>query len=109
MRLAAETRRILAQYRWPGNVLELVSVLERAVVLTSGDTIAPSDLPERLLRPAAGGSPTEAPSPILTLEAVEREHIQVAIAQCGTLEEAAVRLGIDPATLWRKRKRYGLS
>jgi len=109
MRLAAETRRILAQYRWPGNVLELVSVLERAVVLTCGDTIAPSDLPERLLRPAAGGSPTEAAPPILTLEAVEREHIQVAIAQCGTLEEAAVRLGIDPATLWRKRKRYGLS
>jgi len=109
LRLASETRRILAQYRWPGNVLELVSVLERAVVLTSGDTIAPADLPERLLRAAPGTSPTEAQPPILTLEEVERQHIRVAIAQCGTLEEAAVRLGIDPATLWRKRKRYGLS
>ena len=108
MRLAPETRRILAHYRWPGNVLELVSVLERAVVLTSGDTITASHLPERLLTPTTVVS-AEAPSPVLTLEEVERHHIKLAIAQCGTLEEAAVRLGIDPATLWRKRKRYGLS
>lgn len=108
MRLAPETRRILAHYRWPGNVLELFSVLERAVVLTSGDTITASHLPERLLTPARVVS-TEAPSPLLTLEEMERHQIKLAIAQCGTLEEAAVRLGIDPATLWRKRKRYGLS
>ena len=109
MRLAPETRRILAYYRWPGNVLELLSVLERAVVLTSGDTITASDLPERLLTTAPAASAAEAPPPIVTLEEVERQHIKLAIAHCGTLEEAAVRLGIDPATLWRKRKRYGLS
>ena len=108
IRLAPEVRRLLALYRWPGNVRELFSVLERALVLASGDTISASDLPERLLTPAPVVS-AEAPSPIFTLEEVEQRHIQLALAQCGTLEEAAARLGIDPATLWRKRKRYGLS
>ncbi len=109
MRLARATRRILASYRWPGNVLELLSVLEGAVVLTSGDTITPSDLPERLLTAVPTASAAEVPPPILTLDEVERQQIKLAIAQCGTLEEAAVRLGINAATLWRKRKRYGLA
>ena len=42
------------------------------------------------------------------LEEVERRHVQQVLASSGTLEEAAARLGIDPTTLWRKRKRWGL-
>ena len=108
MRLAPDAARILAHYRWPGNVLELFSVLERAVVLATGDTITANDLPQRLLAPAPTGLSEPLP-PLLTLEEMERHYIQLAIAQCTTLDEAATRLGIDPATLWRKRKRYGLS
>ena len=108
MRLAPDAARLLTHYRWPGNVLELLSVLERAVVLAAGDTIAANDLPERLLAPAPAGL-SEPLAPLLALEEVERHYIQLAIAQCSTLDEAATRLGIDPATLWRKRKRYGLS
>jgi len=39
---------------------------------------------------------------------LEKEHIQKVILQSPSLEEAARVLGIDPATLWRKRKKYSL-
>ena len=44
----------------------------------------------------------------MTLDEVEAEHIRQVLATTATLEEAAAVLGIDPSTLYRKRKRYGL-
>lgn len=44
-----------------------------------------------------------------TLEDVERAHVQRALATAGTYEKAAELLGINLSTLWRKRKRWGLS
>ena len=43
----------------------------------------------------------------VTLEALENEHIRRVIGQTKTMEEAAQVLGIDPATLYRKRKKLG--
>ncbi len=96
----------LAAYAWPGNVRELVNALERAVVLARGDTIRAEDLPDRLLAPPA--SPSAAAKAELSLEELKRRHIQSVLADSATLEEAAARLGINPTTLWRQRKRYGL-
>jgi two-component system, NtrC family, response regulator AlgB len=98
--VAAEVRRLLAQYSWPGNVRELVAVLERAVALSGGEVITTADLPPHLLTPR----PTPAPA----LQELERRHVVRAIAECPTLEAAAARLGVNPSTLWRKRKRLGL-
>ena len=42
-----------------------------------------------------------------TAEEVEREHILRVLARAATQEEAARILGLDPSTLWRKRKKYG--
>ena len=42
------------------------------------------------------------------VDLTEREHIQQVLADSTTLEEAAAHLGINPTTLWRKRRRYGL-
>jgi len=44
----------------------------------------------------------------LSLKEIERRHIEHVVADSETLVEAATRLGIDTATLWRKRKRYGM-
>ncbi len=107
LHLAAEARQAIAAYSWPGNVRELLNALERAVVLSRGDTIRPEDLPDQLLAPATAVI-AESRGGAVSLEDMERQHIQQVLAEAATLEEAAARLGINPTTLWRKRKRYGL-
>jgi NtrC-family two-component system response regulator AlgB len=94
----------MQRYPWPGNLRELRNVIERAVILcSSGDKIDVNDFPDSLR-----GSQ---PSGIMignrvSLEDLEREHILRIIEIAGSMDEAAQILGIDPATLYRKRKRY---
>jgi len=106
LRLAPDVAPALAAYSWPGNVRELVNALEHAVVLARGDTIRAEDLPDRLSAPPAAAP--AAASAELSLQELKRQHIQHVLADSATLEEAAARLGINPTTLWRQRKRYGL-
>ena len=92
----------LAAYHWPGNLRELRNVLERAVILTRNATIEASDLAETI-QPSTDiriGSN-------VSLEKVENEHIRMVVANARNLEEAAAVLGIDPATLYRRRKKIG--
>jgi NtrC-family two-component system response regulator AlgB len=108
MTLTRAARRAIERYPWPGNVRELINALERAVVLAAGDRIDAGDLPDPVLSPTGG-----LPAPSLaalpgSLADLERAHVQRVLAESPTLEEAATRLGIDPTTLWRKRKRWGL-
>jgi NtrC-family two-component system response regulator AlgB len=105
-RLEPAARAALAAYDWPGNVRELGNALERALVLSRGDTIGAESLPDAVLAPTDSTPP--APTESLSLEEVERRHVRQVLANSTTLEEAASRLGIDPTTLWRKRKRWGL-
>ena len=44
----------------------------------------------------------------VTLEQLEAEHIRRVLHGSDSVEAAAAVLGIDPSTLWRKRKKYGL-
>jgi two-component system, NtrC family, response regulator AlgB len=74
------------------------------VILCRGDRIGPDLLPPRLVRDEA--SP-RAGDPV-TLEALEEQHIRRVLAAAGSLQEAAAALGIDQATLWRRRKKYGI-
>jgi NtrC-family two-component system response regulator AlgB len=104
MALSSEAAAAITKYHWPGNVRELRNVLERAVVLTRDDTIQPEDLPDGLFRSDGPSNASQASS----LDDLEREHILRVLAESTTLEEAAVTLGINPTTLWRKRKRYGI-
>ncbi len=95
----------LAGYPWPGNLRELRNVIERATILASGETIELCDLPEEFGTPA---DPTVAVGARVTLDALEAEHLRRILALSHNLDDAARTLGIDPATLYRKRQKLGL-
>jgi NtrC-family two-component system response regulator AlgB len=101
--LSPEARTALEKHPWPGNIRELRNVIERAVILSSGDSIGVADLSESV-QPSSemhlGGH--------FTLEAIENEHIRGVIAATRSLDEAASVLGIDPATLYRRRRKLDL-
>ena len=110
-RIDRRAQRILTNYAWPGNVRELENTIKRAVLLAEGEQIGVVDLNEDLVEHAVGvRKPTGDASdrPIQPLEEVEREHIlHVLEAVEGNRSEAARRLEIAPATLYRKLKKYG--
>jgi NtrC-family two-component system response regulator AlgB len=92
-------------YPWPGNLRELRNVVERAVILAGGATIELADLPVEF---GVSPDPAIAVGARVTLEALEGEHLRRVLALSHNLDEAARILGIDPATLYRKRQRLGL-
>jgi two-component system, NtrC family, response regulator AlgB len=94
-----------AAYAWPGNLRELRNVIERAVILATGEDIELADLPEEL---GVRSDPAVTVGAKVTLAALESEHIRRVLALSRNLDEAARTLGIDPATLYRKRQKLGL-
>ncbi len=98
-----EAARILLGHPWPGNLRELRNAVERAVILATGSTVCHGDLP-----PDVTEKSNADPSGGDTLEEMEAAHIRKIIDQTGNLAQAAGALGIDAATLYRKRKRLGL-
>ncbi len=105
-RFTDEARAALVRYPWPGNVRELRNAIERGIILAPSSEVGLADLPAQIgadLPQSAmviGGA--------VTLEQLEAEHIRRVLAATPTIEQAANLLGIDPSTLYRKRKRYGL-
>lgn len=99
-----EAKAALRQYRWPGNLRELRNAVERATILAPADVIGVEQLPETMGQSKLAGA-FGAP---ITLQEVEEQHIRRVLATAKTLQEAADTLGIDQATLWRKRKQYGI-
>jgi two-component system, NtrC family, response regulator AlgB len=95
----------MAAYAWPGNLRELRNVIERAVILAPGEKIELADLPDTF---ASAHDPSIAVGARVSLEALEAEHIRRVVAGSRNLDEAAKVLGIDPATLYRKRARLGM-
>jgi len=93
----------MQRYPWPGNLRELRNVIERAVILTPGDKVDENDFPDTLRGTPASGAVI---GNRVSLEELEREHILRVIEIANSMDEAAQILGIDPATLYRKRKRY---
>jgi NtrC-family two-component system response regulator AlgB len=106
-KFSAEAQRCLIAYPWPGNLRELRNTIERAVILTLGPEIQPRDLPvcmQGTAGPAADGA-APAVGSMMTLEALEREHIRRVVDATPTIQEAARILGIDAATIYRKRRK----
>ncbi len=112
--LSPEVRAQLVAWSWPGNVRELENVVQRAVVLLSGDEIQPADLsfgPGTSERTESGKPASLSGTPSLLanrlLADIEREAI-LATLDCtgGNKTEAARRLGVTARTLSNKMKAW---
>jgi len=100
----ASARKALMSYSWPGNIRELRNAVERAVILGTGDLITDNDLPESIV-PTVGLPMIGDRIPLSVLEEI---HIKKILETTSSIQEAAAVLGIDQATLWRRRKAYGI-
>ncbi len=106
-----EARRILLNYGWPGNVRELKNILERAIILTQGNSIAAEHLPARLQqeRASLGHVAVSLPPHGLSLEEVERSLLAQALERSRFNKSQAARLlGMSRATLRYRLAKYGL-
>ncbi len=97
---SSEALEIMRSYNWPGNLRELRNLIERAVILGGGVEIGADAVAEIIhvrseLR--VGGN--------VTFEELENEHMRRVIANSRTIDEAAAVLGVDPATLYRRKKK----
>ncbi|HZX95131.1 MAG TPA: sigma-54 dependent transcriptional regulator [Myxococcales bacterium] len=93
----------LVRHPWRGNVRELEHAVERAVLLASGEEIAPADL--------FLGATAQGPALLerMTLDDAERHLIQRALARCGgNVSEAARELGVSRSALYRRLQHHGL-
>lgn len=102
LEISPEALKILRAYRWNGNVRELENVMQRAILVARNGVVEQAHLPEEFL------AATQRADHTLTLEELEKLHITRVLQQAQDYQKAAEILGIDPATLWRKRKKYGL-
>lgn len=95
---------LLRAYAWPGNIRELRNVVERAAILCATDRVGVEHFPASL----APRSPLVQLGDAVPLDVIEENHIRRVVAASRSLQEAADILGVDQATLWRKRKEYGI-
>lgn len=99
-------------HAWPGNLRELRNAVERAVILARGERVTATDFPEEMRYAAAApGKPVQANAAIgmpMTLDQLEEAHIRAIVSRANSLADAAAILGIDQATLYRKRKKFGM-
>lgn len=98
-----EALRALLAHPWPGNVRELSHVVERAVLMATGEAVKQNDL----------GLQTVSDGPIrleeITLEEAERLLINKALERyTGNVSDAAKALGLSRSALYRRLEKYGL-
>lgn len=126
--IAPAAREALCAYAWPGNIRELINVIERAILLCEGDGITLKELPEEIC-----GTPVGTVAEAMVLNGKEAEDLEkwlskplkevraAAVEKCeraylagllaqtkGRIAQTAGRAGIEPRSLYEKMKRYGL-
>jgi len=102
---SSEAMHALIKYSWPGNVRELANLIERLVVITSGNRIDVNDLPAEIYKVPEYENICPGKTLKEHLQCVEMSVIRDAINKYGNARRAAPHLGVDPSTLTRKLKR----
>lgn len=96
----------LTDYSWPGNIRELINLVERLVVTCSGAAVELFDLPEEMRSTERNASDDSLLPLRKQVEQLERRLIRKALVQHKTTREAARVLGLSQATLVQKMKRW---
>ena len=99
-----EALETLKKYSWPGNLRELRNTIERITIFCKTEVVGQECLPDKI---SASEEIPNLGEPV-QLEKIEEIHIRRILASTASLQGAADILGIDAATLWRKRKKYGI-
>jgi len=109
-RLEPKVMDALNRYAYPGNVRELIHIMERMILLSDGDLLTLEDLPAEITDPACRlqNLDTEGLTLKESIAALETQMIRQALEQTRSLAEAADRLRVHPTTLWRKMSRYAI-
>jgi DNA-binding NtrC family response regulator len=109
--LTPETKKLMMDYSWPGNVRQLESAIERAILLCEGDLITIEDLPLEVRqesRPVAEGA-FKLPPEGISFEDVERDLIMQAMEQSDyNITKAAKLLGLTFRTLQYRLEKFGI-
>jgi two-component system response regulator HydG len=108
--ITAEGLAALQAYGWPGNVRELENVIERAVILTNGNSIAADVIPLRAGQTSAPTQQVQSPQPtMVALEEMERQHIEAVLkGNHYNKSRTAEILNISRRTLDRRIADFGL-
>jgi len=98
----------LIRYDWPGNIRELESVIERAVLFCPGDVLTPGCLPEDFQSAQTRSGRFVIP-PMLAMEDIEREAIMQTLERTsGNVKKSAQILHFPRPTFYRKLKKFGI-
>jgi two-component system response regulator HydG len=110
--VAEDVQLALMNYDWPGNIRQLMNVIQNMVVIAEGDTLEPRHLPPEVARGDGGESSATGAhfsGGGMSLDQLEKHAIRDALrTTAGNREQAAKMLGIGERTLYRKLKEYGL-
>ena len=109
-KFSAKAEESLQRHPWPGNLREMRNAIERAVILVRGTEIESEDLPSSNVNFTEKGADPEGPwiGGEFSMDEIEQCHMEKVLETTSTLSRAAEILGINEATLYRKRKRLGL-
>ena len=111
LKITREVIGVLSKYSFPGNVRELENLIERMVVLSDETALTLSDVPDYVMKPlqAFGGVKFELPPESISLDEVERELIQYALAMHnGNQSQTARYLGITRSALIYRLQKFGI-
>jgi TyrR family helix-turn-helix protein len=115
MKISSGALKLMCNYTYPGNVRELINLIERLFILSKGSTIAKADLPVEIIEnsraydTASGFGSYRNQSLKTLMEKYEADIIKNVLEKFGTQQKAAQRLKVSQATIARKAKKYDLS
>jgi len=103
VKISEQVMEALAEYHWPGNVRQLKNIIERAVVLTKGDSLALHDLPEEFYPAGKIPEMMKTVTARKTLKEIELNAIKEALQKCdGNKSKAARMLGISRKAFYKR-------